>query len=64
MNICIWCLEDTSAKPTPIGFERGSQRDPYRETLLLCNSCSTALLAGDVKTFHSRYQGEKLITRE
>lgn len=63
MSLCVWCLEDTTERPIPVGQAEGSLNDPFHRTLLLCKPCGKALLTGDVKTFHHRYRDSRTITR-
>lgn len=64
MHICSNCLENfTGVQPVPVGNERGSQMDPTRNTVDLCNDCATALVKGDFKKLHERYSETRTITR-
>lgn len=62
MTLCLNCLEPTTSRPTPVGYSVG-QRDPVQPTLVLCDSCKTALVEGDLKTFAARYQVSRDIQR-
>lgn len=54
--LCLNCLGQDEVTPFPVGPEKGSQRDPYRETVDLCLVCSDTLIAGDFGTLASRNQ--------
>lgn len=62
LNLCLCCLEP-GAEGFPIGHEQGSQRDPWRQSVQLCETCKTALLAGDFHTLAERQSDERKITR-
>lgn len=62
LDLCLNCLEP-GAQPIPIGHDKGSQRDPYRETLPLCSACEGALLEGRMETFHSRFAISRTVVR-
>jgi hypothetical protein len=59
-HLCSNCL-DNDAKPFPIGFMQGGQRDQYQPTHDLCPTCSTALKDGDFRTFSARFTSERTI---
>ena len=63
MNLCGNCLEVGEHKPLDVGPDKGTQRDPYRNRVVLCEPCATALLAGDFATLHARYRAERAVTR-
>ncbi len=63
MILCLNCLE-TGAKGVPVGRDKGTQRDPYRESVPLCEPCTTALLAGDFVTLAERNRRERVIKAE
>lgn len=63
MTLCLNCLEPHSERPTPVGTERGSQRDPVRTELSLCSTCRDALVGGDLETFAMRFAEERTIER-
>lgn len=62
--LCINCMEYTECREVPVGHEKGSQRDPYRDTIVLCEPCGGALETPDLATFHSRYVPARELTRE
>lgn len=62
MNLCINCLE-TGAQPRPIGPDQGTQRDPYRETIPLCDACWVPLYAGNLPVFHARFAATRTVIR-
>ena len=61
-RLCSNCLAD-GGKGYPIGNDKGSQRDPYREFVVLCEPCREALEAGNFAVLHERYAAERLISR-
>lgn len=63
LSLCLNCLE-RGASSIEVGPEKGSQRDPFRETLNLCDTCSSALLAGDFATLADRQADERMIKRD
>jgi hypothetical protein len=58
--LCENCLETDGAKVT-LGPELGSQRDPFRDTIVLCPDCSKALLSHDLFTFTGRFTTTRTI---
>jgi len=62
IKLCSNCLENGS-QPRTIGDIKGTQRDPYYDTISLCAVCWQALYSGDLKTFSERYQQQRVITR-
>lgn len=63
MRLCLNCLL-LGAEAVNVGPEKGSQRDPYNETVDLCPQCKRYLLAGDFGGLSSRYAAERTVTRE
>lgn len=63
-GICTNCMGFGELFSCPVGGEQGSQRDPYREQLLLCGTCMKALVAGRLSEFHSRFGSEVTVTRK
>lgn len=63
MMLCLNCLQP-GAVSVEVGPEKGSQRDPYREKLPLCEECRDALLYGSFDVLHERYSAERTIRRE
>jgi hypothetical protein len=63
MRLCINCL-DLGAKAVNVGPEKGSQRDPYNETVDLCEQCERCLLTGDFGGLSFRYNSERLVQRQ
>lgn len=62
MRLCNNCLDSSdSVRAVPVGPDKGSQRDPYRETLDLCPLCRDALISGDLSSFHDFYCSERTI---
>lgn len=59
---CINCLA-LGASAVDVGPERGTQRDPYRATLVLCERCEKALLDGRLDDFHAEYVDARTIYR-
>jgi len=62
LNLCANCLHP-GATGVDVGPEKGSQRDPYRESLPLCPPCAEALLTGDLATLSENYSAERTIRR-
>jgi hypothetical protein len=62
MRLCLNCL-DLGAKAVNVGPEKGSQRDPYTETVDLCEQCERCLLTGNFAELSSRYRAERNVTR-
>lgn len=62
MRLCLNCL-DLGAKAVNVGPEKGSQRDPYNETVDLCGRCERYLLSGNFAGLSSRYAAERNVTR-
>lgn len=63
MRLCSNCLE-TNGKDRELGPTKGSQMDPYQETICLCASCWEYLYKSDLKNFHDSYRETRNITRE
>lgn len=63
MTLCMNCLRSTALPPTPVGRERGHQRDPIQPTVQLCHDCSLALVAGEFGLLHERYESSRVIDR-
>lgn len=64
ITLCLNCLTRTNVTSVAVGPEKGSQRDPYREHLALCNICAKALLEGDFETLHIAFRRDVTITRK
>lgn len=62
--LCINCMEYTECRKVPVGQEKGTQRDPYHDTLTLCEPCGDALETPDLAMFHDRYVTAREISRE
>lgn len=62
LNLCLNCLEP-DAHGVEVGPEKGSQRDPYREHVQLCETCKLALLGGDFGALSIRYAKERKVSR-
>lgn len=60
MILCLNCLE-VGAKGVPVGHDKGSQRDPYRESVYLCDPCARALLSGDFVTLAYRNREQRTV---
>ena len=60
VTLCDNCM-DRDARPVEVGPERGTQREPYRNTVTLCSICSAALQRGEFVTLHRRYADETLV---
>lgn len=66
MKLCDNCKgigEKTGSWPEaitayPVGHEKGTQRDPYHETVDLCIACRQALSSGNFHELQSRYRTE------
>lgn len=63
-GLCTNCLTYSDVYGVEVGNDKGSQRDPYREKLTLCNDCSVALTGGRLDVFHERYSDERTVKRE
>lgn len=63
MTLCLNCL-NPGAIPVEVGPEKGNQRDPYRDTLDLCDICASALVNADFATLADRQADERMIKRE
>lgn len=73
MKLCDNCLGDVEpeARPFPIGWDRGSQRDPFQLSLDLCLGCQATLggrpneegLVLDLAAFHSRWAAGREVSR-
>jgi hypothetical protein len=63
LNLCMNCLE-RDAVNVEVGREKGSQRDPYRDTVALCDPCRDALLSGNFDMLHERFNSERTVRRE
>lgn len=59
MRLCDNCKTsdddgETTVRPVDVGPEKGSQRDPYRSTIDLCDDCVALLCEGKVDDFAAR----------
>lgn len=61
-RLCDNCLDD-GAKGFPVGHDKGTQRDPYRDHVTLCEPCRDALVAGAFGALHARFRAERTVTR-
>ena len=61
LSLCLNCLEATAVVDVPVGPDKGTQRDPYRDTLSLCPTCSGALLDGDFAQLAERHTAERTV---
>lgn len=62
--LCINCIEHTACREVAVGREKGTQHDPYWDTLTLCEPCANAIETADLATFHDRYVTAREISRE
>lgn len=62
LALCLNCLQ-AGAKGVEVGPDKGTQRDPYRATLPLCETCEGALLDGDFQTLAERQTNERVVSR-
>lgn len=62
LDLCLNCLE-SGAVQVEVGPDKGSQRDPYRDKLPLCETCRGALLSGDFALLAERYSPTRVIDR-
>jgi len=62
LNLCLNCLQP-GASGIEVGPDIGTQRDPYRESLQLCEPCRDALLSGDFATLADRQADERTVKR-
>lgn len=60
--LCMNCLQ-SGAKGVDVGPDKGSQRDPYRESIPLCEICEGALLEGNFEVLAARHTNERVINR-
>ena len=51
-------------KSIEIGPEIGSQLDPYREKIQLCEYCGNCLRQGEMARFHGRYGNQVTVKRD
>jgi len=66
MKLCDNCKQigektgtwDKPIQAYPVGFEKGTQRDPYHETVDLCMPCREALSSANFHVLQSRYRSE------
>lgn len=63
-GICTNCMGYGEILSCPVGPDQGTQRDLYREQILLCGTCMRALVGGRLGEFHSRYGKEVTVTRD
>lgn len=64
MTLCENCLERTdTTRSTDVGPPQGTQRDPYRASIMLCRPCAEALIGGDMATLHDRYRDQRRVGR-
>lgn len=63
-GICTNCMGYGDIVPCSVGPEKGTQRDPYRNEILLCPPCTFALTDGRLSEFHARYGSEITVTRD
>lgn len=61
MKLCGNCLESGNHRPVDVGPNMGTQREPYRAYIVLCETCRTALIGGDFTTLHERYRAERTV---
>lgn len=60
--LCGNCLALGAAK-VPVGYDKGSQRDPYRDQVPLCQPCRTALFAGEFAALAGRYTAGRYVSQ-
>jgi hypothetical protein len=63
-GLCTNCMDYGCISGVPVGHERGHQRDPYREQILLCSACAGALIRGSLRIFHERYVSSNTVSRD
>jgi hypothetical protein len=61
IRLCVNCLLQDDVQAYSIGPERGSQRDPYRNTISLCKICREALDIGNFATLAARHTDERVV---
>lgn len=61
ITLCLNCLE-TGSSPVAVGPEKGTQREPYHDTIDLCEFCKSALLNADFAVLFSRHRTKRTIT--
>lgn len=60
LHLCVNCLS-LGAIAYPIGFDRGSQQDPYRLSIELCTICIGCLEDGDLVAFRKCSRDERVV---
>lgn len=60
LTLCLNCLSP-GASAVEVGPEKGSQRDPYRDALDLCDLCRDALLAGNFSLLAEQQADQRTI---
>lgn len=63
LSLCLNCLEAGATTGVEVGPDRGSQRDPWRQKVILCERCREALLDGDFGTLAERFREKREISR-
>lgn len=61
-SLCGNCLE-YGADKVDVGPDVGTQRDPERLTVALCQPCRDALLTGAFDVLNERYVAERTVRR-
>lgn len=62
-TICQNCL-GTGAKSLSIGPDQGSQRDPWRHNVILCDVCVRFLITSDFPALAKRHEAKAIINRD
>lgn len=63
-RLCDNCLiTDEDVKGVRVGPDKGTQRDPYWDSVSLCPTCGQALLGADFEMLHDRYASERTVRR-
>lgn len=64
ITLCSNCLTVGHTGDVPVGHEKGSQRDPYHDTVSLCEECATLLLTSDFTGLAKRNRTSVTINKE
>ena len=62
LTLCLNCLQP-GASAIQVGPDKGTQRDPYRDSVDLCDTCQAALLNADFATLADRQADVRTIKR-
>lgn len=63
ITLCSNCLE-SGAKGMEVGEQKGTQRDPWRNHIIVCDPCKQALLEGCFGVLHRRYRAKRIVRRD